>query len=186
MAAYWRLMAWQEHQSTAELLEHATTNVTYNELFTRPDQWRGKLVQLRVHLQQAALADNLPENPAGLTSLYEVWGWNTESQPYTYWFVVPRLPPGMPSGQRILEEATFVGYFLKLLKYEDRQGVTRATPLLVGRLIWHPTPSGRLARRTSGSGFGISPASFSCGSSRGGPWRCWGQAGAAGTARAAG
>ena len=50
-------------------------------------------------------------------------------------------------GQRILEEATFVGYFLKLLKYEDRQGVTRATPLLVGRLIWHPTPSGRLARQ---------------------------------------
>lgn len=146
MPAYWRLMAWQEHQTTAELLKHAATNVTYNDLFQQPDQWRGKLVRLRVHLQQTVQADNLPENPVGLTSLYEVWGWNTDSQPYTYWFVVPRLPPGMPSGPRIVEEATFVGYFLKLLKYEDRQGITRATPLLVGRLIWHPTPSGRVAR----------------------------------------
>ena len=63
MPAYWRLMAWQEHQSTAELLEHAATNVTYNDLFTRPDQWRGKLVQLRVHLQQAALGRQLAGKP---------------------------------------------------------------------------------------------------------------------------
>src|SRR5947199_4340524 len=49
-------------------------------------------------------------------------------------------------GQNIYEEATFVGYFLKLLPYEDHQGKTLATPLLIGRLIWHPLAANPLAR----------------------------------------
>ena len=42
--------------------------------------------------------------------------------------MVPQLPRGMPQGERMAAEATFVGYFLKLLSHEDRQGKTRSTP----------------------------------------------------------
>jgi hypothetical protein len=147
MPAYWRLMAWEEHQSTKELLARARKNVTFNELYRRPETWRGKLLQFPVHVQQSAVAEDLADNPLGLESVQEVWGWNSDSQPYWYWLIVPRLPPNMPSGKDIYEEATFVGYFLKLLPYEDHRGKTLATPLLIGRLIWHPAPDNPLMRR---------------------------------------
>jgi hypothetical protein len=139
MPAYWRLMTWESHQSTDALRRRARKDVTYNELWQRPDQWRGKLVEIRVHLRQAIRVDDLPDNPLGLKTIYEVCGWTSDSQPYWYWMVTPRVPPGMPLGKDIYEEATFVGYFLKLQPYEDREGKSRAMPLLIGRLIWHPT-----------------------------------------------
>lgn len=147
MPAYWRLMGWELHQSTAELQQRADKNVTFRELWQQPQKWRGKLVEIRVHLRRTATVKDLAENPLGLKTVYEVWGWNSQSQPYWYWMVVPELPPGMPQGESIYEEATFVGYFFKLLPYEDRQGKTLATPLLIGRLIWHPSPDNALARR---------------------------------------
>lgn len=146
MPAYWRLMGWEEHQTTDALLHRATKEVSFNEFYRQPDRWRGKLVQFPVHLRRTVKATDLAENPLGLKSVYEVWGWNSDSQPYSYWLVVPRLPPGMPSGASIYEEATFVGYFLKLLRYEDHEGRNLATPLLIGRLIWHPTPNSAQAR----------------------------------------
>ncbi|MBI3836878.1 MAG: hypothetical protein HY288_02945 [Planctomycetia bacterium] len=146
MPAYWRLMAWQQHQSTRDLRERAKKDVTFRKLWQEPQKWRGTLVELPVHLRQTAKADDLEDNSLGLSTMHEVWGWNTDSQPYWYWLVCPQLPPGMPAGQNIFEEATFVGYFLKLLPYEDHQGKTLATPLLIGRLIWHPAADNPLVR----------------------------------------
>ena len=138
MPAYWRLMAWERHQSTDQLLARAARDVSYNDLWQQPDKWRGKLVELRVHLQRALKVDELAANPLDMKSLYEVCGWTSASWNW-YWMVVPDLPPGMPTGENLYQEATFVGYFLKLQPYEDRQGKARAMPLLIGRLIWHPT-----------------------------------------------
>jgi hypothetical protein len=146
MPAYWRLMAWQQHQSTRELRSRAKKEVTFKKLWHEPQKWRGKLVEIPVHLRQTAKAEDLAENALGLSTVQEVWGWNSDSQPYWYWLVCPELPPGMPTGTNIFEEATFVGYFLKLLPYEDHQGKTLATPLLIGRLIWHPAADNPLAR----------------------------------------
>lgn len=143
MPAYWRLLAWQQHQSTAELRRRAANKVSFAQLWQQPEKWRGKLVEIPVHLGQTARVDDLEDNGLGLKSLDEVWGWNSDSQPYWFWFVCPQLPPGMPTGRSLSEEATFVGYFLKLLPYEDHQGVTRTTPLLIGRLVWHPSPDAR-------------------------------------------
>jgi hypothetical protein len=143
---YWRLLSWQQHESLAEMRRRAKKGVTFKQLWQQPDKWRGQLVEIPVHLRQTEKVDELADNALGLKSMYEVWGWTTDSQPYSYWFVCPQLPPGMPAGQSIYEEATFVGYFLKLLPYEDHEGVTRATPLLIGRLVWHPAAASPLAR----------------------------------------
>ncbi len=145
MPAYWRLMSWEEHQSTRSLFERSTKDVTFKQLWQDPQKWRGKLVQIPVHLRRTEKVSDVADNPVGLTTVYEVWGWNSDSQPYWYWMVCPRLPPQMPSGGDIYEEATFVGYFLKLLPYEDHQGKTLATPLLIGRLVWHPGADNPLA-----------------------------------------
>jgi hypothetical protein len=146
MPAYWRLMAWQQVQSTRALRGRARQDVTFKQLWQAPQKWRGKLVQIPVHLRQTAKVEDLEDNALGLSTMHEVWGWNTDSQPYWYWLICPQLPPGMPAGQNIFEEATFVGYFLKLLPYEDHQGKTLATPLLIGRLIWHPAADNPLVR----------------------------------------
>ncbi len=143
MPAYWRLMAWEERQSTAALRERAAKNVSFRELWQQPDRWRGKLIELPLHLGRTAKVNELADNELGMKTLYEAWGWSSDSQPYWYWLVCPDLPPGMPQGA-IQEEATFVGYFLKLLPYEDHQGKTLASPLLIGRLVWHPLPSSSL------------------------------------------
>ena len=146
MPAYWRLMGWQQHQSTHELRQRAINDVTFKKLWHEPQKWRGKLVEIPLHLRQTAKIDDLEQNSLDLKTMHEVWGWSTDSQPYCYWLVCPQLPPGMPEGQNIYEEATFVGYFLKLLPYEDHEGKMHATPLLIGRLIWHPAAENPLAR----------------------------------------
>ncbi len=147
MPAYWRLMAWQQRQTTGSMLKRAQQDVSFRQLWQQPQASRGELVRIPIHLRRTAKIDSLEENALGLATAYEVWGWNTDSQPYWYWLVCPQLPPGMPSGNSIYAEATFVGYFLKLLPYEDHQGQTLATPLLIGRLVWHPTAANPLARR---------------------------------------
>jgi hypothetical protein len=146
MPAYWRLMEWQQTQSIKQLQKRATAGVTFREFWNEPQKWRGKLVQVSVHLRQTAKVDDAADNALGLKTIYEVWGWNSDSQPYCYWLVCPQLPPGMPSGSRIQEEGTFVGYFLKLLPYEDHLGKTSAIPLLIGQLVWHPMPNNSLVR----------------------------------------
>jgi hypothetical protein len=146
MPAYWRLMAWQQHESLKELRSRAKKDITFNQLWQQPQKWRGRLLEIPVHLRQTAAVEDLADNALGMQSMHEVWGWNSDSQPYWFWLVCPRLPPGMPVGGNIYEEATFVGYFLKLIPYEDHQGISRATPLLIGRLIWHPVADNPLAR----------------------------------------
>jgi hypothetical protein len=146
MPAYWRLMAWQQHESLKELRGRAKKDITFKQLWQQPEKWRGQLVEIPMHLRQTATVEDLADNALGLKSMHEVWGWNSDSQPYWFWLVCPRLPPGMPAGGNIYEEATFVGYFLKLIPYEDHQGISRATPLLIGRLIWHPIADNPLAR----------------------------------------
>jgi hypothetical protein len=146
MPAYWRLMSWERNQSTDDLLKRADKDVTFAQLWQQPDRWRGKLVEIPVHLQRTRAVDDLPDNELRMKTLYEAWGWNSQSQPYSYWMMVPQLPRGMPQGESITQDATFVGYFFKLLSHEDREGKLRSTPLLIGRLIWHPAPNSPLAR----------------------------------------
>lgn len=147
MAAYWRLMGWSVHQSIPELRKRAETEVRFRQFFQDTSELRGKLVQIPVHVRRALRVENVAENPLDLKNVYEVFGWTTDSQPYWYWLIVPELPPGMPQGDDLYEEATFVGYFLKLLSYEDRQGKVTAAPLLIGRLVWHPSAENPLARQ---------------------------------------
>ncbi len=46
----------------------------------------------------------------------------------------------MPIGDIVYEEGTFVGYFLKTFVYLDGKGTKIKAPILIGRMIYHPTP----------------------------------------------
>lgn len=135
MPAYWRLMNWSRAQTFDELRGRAQRNVLYTQVWEQPDEFRGELIELRLHLRRA-LAHRAPENPAGVEQVYEAWGATDDSQSFPYLVVFSEIPDGMPLGAEINEEATFVGYFLKLMAYQAFDQ-PRAAPLLVGRLRWH-------------------------------------------------
>jgi hypothetical protein len=42
----------------------------------------------------------------------------------------------MSVGSKIVEDGRFVGYFFKLMAYEDKQGINRASPVFIGRFVW--------------------------------------------------
>jgi hypothetical protein len=139
MPAYYRLFRWVLSQSTEELQRRAEKDPRFGEVYTRPDAYRGKLVDIRLHVRQAIKHKDLEEdNPAGLTQTWELAGYNDSSGHNFYMCTTPELPPDMPVGKSVAESGRFVGYFFKLMAYEDRQGKHRATPLFVGRFIWDP------------------------------------------------
>ena len=62
------------------------------------------------------------DNPLGIETYYQAVGWNDSSQAWFYFCIFTDLPPGMPMGDRITQEGTFVGYFLKTTTYQDGLG----------------------------------------------------------------
>lgn len=150
MPAYWRLFAWTEHQSLAELQQRADATAVLNQFVQHPDEQRGKLFQLKLNVRRV-LSYPAPANSAGIEKVYEVWGWTTESKAWLYCVLTAHLPPGMPTGPDVNESVTFAGYFLKCQGYhaagagpQDKQ---LHAPLLIGRMAWAPPPP----RETAGA-----------------------------------
>lgn len=148
MLAYWRLLRWARAQPYDELARRASRTITYADLWERPDKFRGRLVAVRLHLRRARIHDELEDvelHVPGLKAVHEAWGWDERSHPFSYAVICPELPGGMRRGQYIEEDAEFVGYFLKLIPFIDKEAKTRATPLLIGRLRWNPPKPGPTA-----------------------------------------
>lgn len=135
MPAYDRLLRWAQQQSTASMLQRADRNVVYTQFVQRPQEWRGRLVALELHIRRI-----LKYERNGVP-LYEVWGWTNEAKAWLYVGVVVDLPNDMPVGTDVAEEGTLVGYFFKLQGYHEAGAQPHAlplrAPLLIGRLDWH-------------------------------------------------
>ncbi|MBL8849330.1 MAG: hypothetical protein JNG89_06580 [Planctomycetaceae bacterium] len=132
MPLYWRLMKWARAQSFEELQSRTARDVLYTRFFQEPEEYRGKPVQLRLHIKQ--IVDwAAPENPAGVKTIYEVSGTTDNSRTFYFIVVCPELPPGMKTGTDLNEEGLFVGYFHKVMPY-DGAVKKLAAPLLIGRL----------------------------------------------------
>jgi hypothetical protein len=113
-------------------------------LVHNPDQYRGRLLRLRLNVCRV-LSYEIPENPTRLRRLYEVWGWTPRTGKRLYVAVTPELPNGFPQGGDVNAEATIHGYFFKLQGYLEATSTPRASPipapLFLGRLEWHPSAS---------------------------------------------
>jgi hypothetical protein len=147
MPAYWRCMKWARAQPLAALEIRAQKNVRYGQLWEQPDEYRGKLIGLRLHVRRI-LDYEAPQNSAGVDRVYEIWGATEESKSHPYVVLVSGLPPGMAPGSDLKGDAVFAGYFLKLLSYSDALATHRAAPLLIGRI----QPVAAPARRSTGNG----------------------------------
>ena len=131
MPAYWRLMKWARSQSFAAMEQRAIKDVPFVKLWEEPEKYRGKLVRMRMHARRN-LEWEAPKNPLGLDKTYEVVAWTDQSMGFPYIVVLPENPPGLPVGADIYGDIVFVGYFLKIMKYEAAEK-TRGAPVFIGR-----------------------------------------------------
>jgi hypothetical protein len=151
MPAYWRMMGWTRAQSFDQLQERARRDLLFTHFWERPAKYRGELTFLKLHIERVLTYD-APPNEAGLKQLYEAWGWTDDSKSFPYVVVFSELPAGMRLGAHVSEDATFTGYFMKLLPYQAFD-VKRAAPLLVGRLRWQENPARAAIQPHDGSVF---------------------------------
>ena len=111
--------------------------IVYTQLWEDPDKYRGKLIELRLHIRRV-LSWQAPENSAGVHTVYEAWGWTDESKSFPYVVVMTDVPKDLPLGDNLREEGLFVGYFLKTIGY-TASNRNRSSPLLLGRMKWLPS-----------------------------------------------
>jgi hypothetical protein len=133
MPAYWRLLKWSRSRSFADLEERANRDVPFAALWQEPEKHRGELIRLRMHVQQIVKWDDVPENSAGVKTTFDLAGGTDESRGNPYVVVCSELPPEIKVQTKAHAEVVFVGYFLKILKYEGF-AATRGAPVLIGRV----------------------------------------------------
>lgn len=152
MPAYWMLLKWARAQTYSELASRARSDVLYTQFWEQPDDLRGKLVRLKLHVRRAMVLDKLAKNPQGLDHAYELWGPTDESKSYPYCVVVSELPAGLPVGGEVEYDVEFVGYFLKMMRFEafDKP---RPAPLLLGRIRSLGSPASRQKAAAQGDGW---------------------------------
>ncbi len=139
MPAYYRMLRWAKSQSAAALQRKAIKDTRFGDIFTRPDDFRGKLVEFRLHVLRVLKHKDLEkDNLAGVRQIWEIFGYNDSSGQNSFICITPELPRDMPVGAKVSEDGWFTGYFLKLMAYEDGQGKMRASPLFIGRFVWEP------------------------------------------------
>ena len=148
MPAYWRLMRWSKTESFDDLWERSRKDLYFTHLAEAPEKYRGELIGMKLTLHRFVPHDpEKAKNSADVGQVYEVWGVTKESRTGLYCLVFYDLPPQLPNKPSIHEEATFVGYFLKQLAYEDTMGVKRWAPMLIGRLHWRENLTRTALRR---------------------------------------
>jgi hypothetical protein len=139
MPAYWRLLKWVTDRSTAELAARHPRRVTFQELRQYPDKYRGQLVELELNIRQAFANEEMAaNNPAGVTKLYELWGFPTAGRGWLYDVLTPEVPAGFPEGSGIKQTVRVYGYFFKLQGYQPLGAKPYAppqvAPLIIGRI----------------------------------------------------
>jgi hypothetical protein len=159
MPAYYQILGWVDHQSTALLRKRAKKDVRYSDFRETPDSMRLQIVELKLNVRQIVRLTKPPKN--GITepmttrdgqAIYEVRGFTQEGGSNLFFGIVTNLPKGMPIGTSINENAKLVGYFFKLQGYISlqqqleaertrRRPVTLKAPVILGRLIWVVSPS---------------------------------------------
>ena len=142
MPLYWRMFRWVNSQTAEQLLKRHDKTVTLHDMMRRPTKTRGKIVKLNLHVTRVLSYDVADSNIAKVKKVYELWGWSDETKAWLYCGVTPELPDKMPLGSELHEQVTFVGYFYKVQGYLAANSRPNekplSSPLLIGRVIWHP------------------------------------------------
>ncbi len=163
--AYFALIKRVVDRSYEDLKARARENPRFNDFYKKPADHRGELVKLTIHIRRVIPVDINVENEAGVTKLYELWGWTDEAKAWMYCCITPDLPAGFPQEGDVNELVELAGYFFKMQAYQPGDAAPNArnlvAPLVIGRIV-STAPQEKLAQPGLGSwptylilGFGV-------------------------------
>lgn len=136
--AYWAVFAKLRDLPQADLERAALQDVTYTQVFSDPDFYRGRLITLEGELLQL---NQLPhhDNAAKIDVVYEGWLRNADSGKNPYVFHCLDKPSRLAEGGKLSEKVSITGYFFKRYQYPAQSGLTYAAPMLLAKRIrWFP------------------------------------------------
>ena len=136
--AYWTVFAKLKELPQADLERAALQDVTYTQLFSDPDFYRGRLITLDGELLQL---NKLPhhDNPANIETVYEGWLRNADLGKNPYVFHCLDIPARLVPGSKLSEKVSITGYFFKRYQYPAQSGLPYAAPMLLAKRInWFP------------------------------------------------
>ena len=139
---YALLLKWVKTRAFQDLLKASRRDWTFHDLLQTPQKHRGQLLEVPLNIVRILPYDCKDPTTGEQRKVYEVVGWSPKSKSWLYFAIVPELPEGMPTGEKIKERATLVGYFFKVQGYFEDKAPPRSkplkAPLLFGRLAWEP------------------------------------------------
>ncbi len=95
-------------------------------------------MNVKLNARRIMPVDINPNNPAGVTRLYEIWGWTEEAKAWMYCCIVPELPEGFEVGN-VSKRIELTGYFFKMQAYQPGNAAPHArnlvAPLVIGRIL---------------------------------------------------
>jgi len=136
--AYWAVLATARDVSQTELEQAALTDLTYAQIFSDPDFYRGQPMTLEGELLKFT---KLPQvkNEFGIDTVYEGWMLNPDSGKNPYVFHCLDKPPELLEGEKLREKIRITGFFFKRYLYAAKSGLPHAAPLLLAkRFRWFP------------------------------------------------
>lgn len=137
--AYYLLMKQVIDRTPEELRNEVTLNPRFNDLYKKPSDYRGQLVHVKLNARRVLPVNITARNAAGVTRLYEIWGWTEEAKAWMYCCVVHELPEGFPEEGDIAKRIELTGYFFKMQAYQPGNAAPNArnlvAPLVIGRIV---------------------------------------------------
>jgi hypothetical protein len=123
-----------------DLAQDARSDVRHSALLRKPNDYRGQVIHVQGQLRWLRTFELSRDSIPGVKFVYE--GLITAG-PDAYWVLFKDLPKGMPPASEwnklYVHDATFNGYFLKvLLTKDEKTNRTVEFPLLVGRALELP------------------------------------------------
>ena len=153
--AYFLLMKQVMERTNEQLRSEVTTNPRFNDLYKKPGDYRGQLIHVKLNARRILPVPIKARNVAGVTKLYEIWGWTEEAKAWMYCCIVPELPPGFEEGD-VSKRIELTGYFFKMQGYQPGNAAPNArflvAPLIIGRIV----DAGPVQAKANGS-FGYWP-----------------------------
>jgi len=122
--------------SASELWRSPARHVTFAQLYRRPGDYRGKLVEIRGRVM-GVFPLHAPPNDVGISQYYQLWVCpEEENDPIVVYCL--RLPEHFPRGERISEPAVIRGVFFKRWAYQAKDGLRFAPVVLAPSIRWEP------------------------------------------------
>jgi hypothetical protein len=136
--AYWGVLATVRDLSQTDLEQAALQDITYSQVFSESDAYRGKPMTVEGELLKLVKTP-AGENPYGIETVYEGWFRNADSYKNPYVFHCLDKPAELPEGDKLSERIRVTGYFFKRYQYAAKSGLPHAAPMLLAKRIrWYP------------------------------------------------